>query len=97
MRPEIAIKTALGAGRGRLIRETVSLSLALVLVGEAAGLSGAIALGTFAPELLYGVSPRDPTILGAVLAFLFLISLISAFCPAWIAAGSDPRDSLRAS
>ncbi|MGO9258708.1 MAG: ADOP family duplicated permease [Bryobacteraceae bacterium] len=92
---EIAIKTALGAGRPRLVREMVSFALVFVLAGEAVGLGCAIAVGRVAPELLYGVSPRDPRILGPVLAFLFLVSLAAALGPAWIAAGADPKPSLR--
>ena len=92
---EIAIKTALGAGRPRLVREMVSFALVFVLAGEAVGLVCAVAVGRLAPELLYGVSPRDLRILGPVLAFLFLVSLAAAFGPAWIAAGADPKPSLR--
>jgi putative ABC transport system permease protein len=92
---EIAIKTALGAGRPRLVREMVAFALLFVLAGEGVGLGCALAVGTLAAELLYGVSPRDPLILGPVLAFLFLVSLAAAFGPAWIAAGADPKPSLR--
>ncbi len=84
-RREIAIRNALGAGRARLVRDIVSAAMVFVLAGEAAGVASAVALGTEASGLLYGVSPRDPAILGAVLAFLFGVSLASAFYPAWIA------------
>jgi putative ABC transport system permease protein len=84
-RREIAIRNALGAGRVRLVRDIVSAALVFVLAGEAAGIACAAALGSEASDLLYGVSPRDPAILGAVLAFLFAVSLASAFYPAWLA------------
>ncbi len=84
-RREIAIRNALGAGRMRLVRDIVSAAMAFVLAGEAAGIACAIALSTGASDLLYGVSPRDPAILGAVLAFLSAVSLAAAFYPAWIA------------
>jgi predicted permease len=92
---EIAIKAALGAQKPRLVREIVSPALVLVLGGGTVGLCCAAVLGTFASELLYDVSPRDPVILGTVLMFLFLVSLGAALCPAWIATGRDPRASLR--
>jgi putative ABC transport system permease protein len=94
---EIAIKTALGAQRIRLAREMVSSTLVFVLVGEALGGLAAFALGKLAAELLYGVSARDPLVLGSVAAFLFLVSLGAALWPAWSAAGCDPKASLRVS
>lgn len=94
---ELAIKTALGARKSRLVREMVSGTLGFVLIGEALGICGAAALGPLASDLLYGVSPRDPMILASVGAFLFIVSLMAAFWPAWIAAGRDPNASLRAS
>jgi putative ABC transport system permease protein len=94
---EIAIKTALGARKSRLVREMVSGTLGFVVIGEAVGICCAAALGPLASDLLYGVSPRDPTILASVGAFLFIVSLMASFWPAWIAAGRDPNASLRAS
>jgi putative ABC transport system permease protein len=98
-RHEIAIKTALGARRIRLAREMVSRTLVFVLVGESLGVlavSGVSAIGKLG-ELFYGVSARDPFILGSVAAFLFVVSFAAALWPAWFAAGSDPTISLRAS
>jgi predicted permease len=92
---EIAIRTALGAGRPRLVREMLTPALVFVLAGEAVGLGGAVALGALASELLYRVSSRDPAILLPVLVFLFVVSLAAAFRPAWVAAGADPTASLR--
>ena len=92
---DIAIKTALGAQRPRLVREMVSGTLGFVLMGEALGILATVALGSLASELLYGVSFRDPRILAAVCAFLLGISSTAAFWPAWIGAGGDPKRSLR--
>ncbi len=92
---EMAIKTALGASRPRLVCEIVSGTLGLVLIGEALGIGGAAAAGSAASNLLYGVSPHDPIILASIGAFLFLVSLIAAFWPAWIAAGGRSHTSLR--
>jgi putative ABC transport system permease protein len=94
---EIAIKTALGAGRIRLVREMVSRTLLFVLLGESLGMLAVSAVGKLGAELLYGVSARDPFILGSVAAFLFVVSFGAALWPAWFAAGSDPTISLRAS
>jgi len=92
---EIAIRMALGAGRPRLVREIVAAALVCVLAGEVVGAACAVALGRLAAELLYGVSPHDPAVLGAVIAFLFAVSAGAASGPAWIAAGSDPTAMLQ--
>ncbi len=94
---EIAIKSALGAQRARLVREMVSGTLLFVLLGETLGALAVGAAGKLGSQLLYGVSPRDPLILSSVAAFLFVISLGAALWPAWARAGSDPKAALRVS
>jgi predicted permease len=92
---EIAIKNALGARKLGLVREIVCGTLIFVLAGEAVGLCCIAGLGKLGSELLYGVSPRDPVILGSVLTFLFVVSLGAAVGPAWVAAGRDPNAALQ--
>jgi hypothetical protein len=75
----------------------ISRTLVLVLIGELLGACIVCALGRLGSELLYGISERDPLVLGSVSAFLFLISLWSALWPAWSAVGGDLKASLRAS
>ena len=94
-RREIAIKTVLGARKPLLVREIVYRALVFVLAGEAVGLCCIAGLGKLGSELLYGVSPRDPAILGLVLTFLFVVSLGAAVGPAWVAAGRDPNAALQ--
>lgn len=96
-RREIAIKTVLGARKPRLVRDMVYRALVFVVAGEMAGVGCVVLFGNLASELLYGVSSRDPKILGAVAGFLFVASLLAALCPAWIAAGRNPNVSLRES
>src|ERR1700730_6040095 len=94
-RREIAIKTALGARKPQLVREIVYRALIFVLAGEAVGLCCIAGLGRLGSELLYGVSPRDPVILGSVVTFLFVVSLGAAVGPAWVSAGRDPNAALQ--
>jgi putative ABC transport system permease protein len=93
---EVAIRSALGAQRGRLVREMVSRTLGFVLAGELAGMAVVIALGRVESGVLYGVSARDPRLCVTVIAFLFITSLAAAFWPAWTTAGKDLRGSLQA-
>jgi predicted permease len=95
-RREIAIKTVLGARKPQLVRDIVYRALMFVLAGEAVGVCCVVAMSNLGSELLYGVSPRDPMILGSVLVFLFVVSLVSALWPAWAAAGRDPNSALQA-
>lgn len=94
-RQEIAIKTALGSQRIRLVREMVSSTVSFVLIGEVLGIGCTAALGSFASDLLYGVSPRDPIVLTSVGIFLFIVSLVAASWPAWLSAGNDPMSTLQ--
>lgn len=62
---EIAIRTALGAQRGAVVRLVLRQAISVTAVGCAIGLVlGAIA-GQILSTLLVGVSPLDPTTLGA--------------------------------
>jgi putative ABC transport system permease protein len=93
---EVAIRSALGAQRGRLVREMVSRTIGYVVLGELVGMGVVIGLGTVESGLLYGVSARDPLLSLAVIAFLFVTSLAAALWPAWSTAGRDLRASLQA-
>ena len=93
---EIALRIALGAGRRRLVAQTTRGALVWVAAGEVAGLIVALLMGRAAADLLYGISPSDPVVLGSVAIFMFAVAALSSTIPAWIAAGQDPRDGLQA-
>ena len=69
-RREIAIRTALGAQKPRLVRQMIASPLGFVLAGEVLGGGLVWAFGRVGSELLYGVSARSPLLLGAVAIFL---------------------------
>jgi predicted permease len=76
---ELAVRTALGAGRGRLVRQLVTESMVLSLIGGAAGFLFAIA-GT---RLLVSAAPKSIPRLtsihvdGVVLAFTLAIAVVT--------------------
>ncbi|HEY3741139.1 MAG TPA: ABC transporter permease [Bryobacteraceae bacterium] len=92
---EIALRIALGATRTHLVAQTGKGTLTWVVLGELAGIAGALALARAAIDLLYGISPMDPGVLLSVAGFMFLTAAISSAIPAWIAASQDPRGPLQ--
>ena len=93
---EMAVKTALGASRGLLLREAIWKVLLFVALGELAGVAMALVLGRVASDLLYLVSPGDPFLLFCIFVFVLVTSAIASLVPAWFATGKDPIGSLQA-
>jgi putative ABC transport system permease protein len=79
---EIAIRLALGARPADVLRLVLGQGMATVALGLAAGLVGALALGSTLSSLLYGVEATDPITLGAVLLTLGSVALVATYLPA---------------
>jgi putative ABC transport system permease protein len=92
---ELAVRTALGAGRARFLRQLLTESLLLSLPGGLLGLG----LATAGLDLLIALAPADVPRLhevaidGRVLAFTFSVSVLTGLLfgllPAWKAAQTD--------
>ncbi len=103
-RTDISLRMALGAGRGRLIRQIFTESVLLSCIGGLAGLAVAYAgshliLGLAFPDaknLPIDASPSLP-----VLGFAFAVSLLTGIlfgtAPAWISSHAEPAEALRGS
>ncbi|MDE3180368.1 MAG: ABC transporter permease [Acidobacteriota bacterium] len=80
---EIAVRTALGAGRGRIIRqlltESILLSVIGALLGLGVGFSGVRALLSLAPSTIPRIGPdgSNVTMDWRVLSFTILLALIT--------------------
>jgi putative ABC transport system permease protein len=100
-RGEIAVRRALGAGRGRLVRQMLTESLLLAGVGAAAGLFLAVwATGALAGLLPSGTPQVHPVgVDGRVLAFTLAVALASGvvfgLVPALRASSAAVGDDLR--
>jgi ABC-type antimicrobial peptide transport system permease subunit len=87
--PEIAIRLAIGARPGSILRWTGFHALRLAVIGIAFGAVGAWQGAHVLEGLVYGVAPRSPaTMLAAVLA-VALLAFAAALIPAWRASRVD--------
>ncbi|GAA0719654.1 ABC transporter permease [Dokdonella soli] len=98
---ELALRSALGAGQARLIRQVLAEALLIALSGAAAGLlvakpaiAGLLAL---APDLLpaYNAPDIDLRVIAATTAIALGTLLLFGLLPAWRAASIDPIQSLQ--
>jgi len=93
-RQEIAIRLALGAQRGNILKMVLRRGLGLAAVGAAMGVAGALIVSHLMSGLLYGVSPTDlPTFVGVTLV-LTTVALAATCIPALRAMRLDPITAL---
>ncbi len=98
---EISIRAALGAGRGRLIRQLLTESVVLAICGGIAGVIfarwGLDTLLSLAPTSLPRISEihLDPTVLLFSLALSVGTGLVFGIAPAWLAARADVNEALK--
>ncbi len=93
--PEIGLRMALGATRGR-VRWMVLRQVGLVtLVGGSVGLVFAILIGRAAQALLFGLQFHDTAVLASAAMVLMLVVLTTGFIPADRAARVDPMRALK--
>jgi len=101
-RSETSIRMAMGAARVQLIRQMLTESVLLAVVGGLAGLAVAYAgtriiLALAFPQAQHLPIDSSPSL--PVLGFAFLLSLVTGvvfgIVPAWITSHSDPAEALR--
>ncbi len=92
---ELGIRSALGAGRGELIRMVLGQGIKLTGAGLGVGLIAAFLLTRYLQSLLYGVKPLDVTVFGGVCVVLATVAIAASYIPARRAARIDPIVALR--
>ena len=98
---EIAVRAALGAGRARIIRQLLSETAVLGLLGGAVGIAlaywGVEALSSFLPSSLPQMSPIrvDYFVLGFALLLSAIAGVAFGLVPAMFAVNSDIQNTLR--
>ena len=100
-RSELALRTALGASRGRVVRQLLVEALLLATAGGLLGILLAIALLRISPNFIPGDLPRldntglDFRVLAFALALSATTAIVFGLLPAWIMSRQDPANSLR--
>ena len=101
-RSDVAVRMALGASRRRVIRQILTESVLLSLIGGAVGLALAYAGSHMMLTLAFPNArnmPVQATPSPVVLAFTFFVSLLTGVVfgtmPAWLSSHAQPADALR--
>ena len=93
---ELGIRGALGATKSRLLRSVVYQGAGFGMLGVGLGLGAAYLAAPYAGDLLFEVSPRDPSVFAVVAAALIAVSVAASLIPGLRATHVEPTDALRA-
>ena len=92
---ELAIRIALGAKPGALLRMVIGEGFVLIVAGCVIGALGALAGGRMLGGLLYGITPTDPVTLVVVVAAVMGVGVTACLIPGRRASAADPVAMLR--
>jgi putative ABC transport system permease protein len=92
---EFAIRMALGAPSGQVVRMVLGSALRVTLMGLGFGLAAALGLTRLIEGLLYGIAPTDPWTFAGIALLLGGVALLAALTPARRATQVDPLVALR--
>ena len=93
---EIGVRIALGAAGRDVVRLIARQGGQLVLAGIVVGIVGSSLLLRVLSAMLFGASPLDPRVFGAVSALLATVAAAAIWLPARRAASISPLEALRA-
>jgi putative ABC transport system permease protein len=92
---EIALRLAVGAQRGDVLRMILKRGMTLAAIGVATGLVISFVVTRFIATLLYGVKPFDAVTFCAMSLVLLAVAFVASAAPAYRAAQTDPMTTLR--
>ena len=94
-RREMNIRVALGARPSQVMAMVMTQGLGPILGGVAAGTVAALSIGSIVASLLFDVQPRDPAIIGGVVALVAVVGVAACFVAARQRLSLDPAAALR--
>jgi putative ABC transport system permease protein len=94
-RREMNLRVALGARSSQVLALILRQGTTPVIAGVVAGAAGALAAGGLLSGLLFEVRARDPLVLGAVIALVAAVSLVTCGLVARRGLTLDPSAALR--
>ncbi len=94
-RHELAVRMALGAERGKVLRLVLREGMQLVMIGLLLGVPGVYFTARVIGGVLVGVSPFDPLTLASVAVGLGIVALIACYLPARRVLSIEPAGLLR--
>jgi putative ABC transport system permease protein len=92
---EIAIRMALGAPRGQVLRLLLTQGMRIALLGVATGLPVALCGTWLIGSMLFGVGPWDVITFAGASVVLMISVLAAVFIPSWRATRVSPSSALR--
>lgn len=92
---EIAVRIALGASRGHVMRVVLRSAGQLLVVGVIAGLFASFAATRILAHQLEGISPHDPASIIAAVAIVTFTVVLACYLPVRRAVRIDPMAALR--
>jgi putative ABC transport system permease protein len=92
---ETAIRRALGAPGGEILRRVVSQGMALAVAGLVIGIAGSLVLTRLLESMLYEIEPTDPLTLVLSASVFLAVALAAIWVPARRATRIDPMEALR--
>ena len=92
---EIAVRIAIGADRGMITRLFLRQGAAVLGVGLAMGIAGALLLGRVLQAQLFNVRAADPVAIALVAIPFAICGLVAIGWPARAAASTDPAAALK--
>ena len=92
---EFALRLALGAPRGEILRLVTHGALRLLLIGGTLGMALALGMVRLLRNMIFGVTPYDPVTFATVTLVLLAVVLTASYLPARRATKVDPMVALR--
>jgi putative ABC transport system permease protein len=92
---EIAIRMAVGASRGEVLKMILGRGFRLAVIGLVGGLLASAGLTRLLAGFLYGVGPLDGQVFALASVILLAAGLLACYLPARRATRIDPIEALR--